>query len=97
MGMLHRNGPRCAMSAMGSRADLATRLLMPPIFVRTSPDSRHEGDRLDDLRSVPGADTEASTLPARRAGGDAQRHGQTGRIWRQASPPSFHFGGAFVT
>src|SRR5262245_22569409 len=37
-----------------------------------------------------GADTEASTLPARRAGGDAQRHGQTGRIWRQAPPPSFH-------
>jgi len=30
--------------------DAATRLLMPPIFVRTSPDSRHEGVRLDDLR-----------------------------------------------
>jgi len=29
---------------------------MPPIFVRTSPDSRHEGDRRDDLRSVPKAD-----------------------------------------
>src|SRR5262249_4716173 len=51
----------------GSRADLAARLLMPPIYVRTSPDSRHEGDRLDDLRSVPGPDScTAAVVVARR-------------------------------
>src|SRR5262249_35651653 len=39
----------------GSRADLAT-VLIPPILVRTSLDSRHDGDRREDLRLVPAAD-----------------------------------------
>src|SRR5262249_46150716 len=50
--MLRRNQPRKDDGRFGSRADLATRLLMPTIFVRTSLDSRHEGVRPADLRSL---------------------------------------------
>ena len=51
--MLRRNGAAMADFCIGSRADLATRLLIPTILVRTSLDSRHDGDRREELRLVP--------------------------------------------
>jgi len=61
---------------------------MPPIFVRTSPDSRHEGDRLDDLR-VPrngreqaqqGAPTETSLDHVVGTGELGRRHVKAERL-----------------
>ena len=67
---------------------------MPPIFVCTSPDSRHQGDRQDYLRSVP-LDEIATAIAAAR--GDllvALRLGKVSIVERPESRRAVRYDGS---